>query len=250
MVQPSHPLTIGVLALQGSFAEHVEILRSLSLPPGASVTGVRTPSELERCRALIIPGGESTTMSLVAQRGGMLEPLKRFVEDARHSRGKAVYGTCAGMILLAKEVIGAKEGYKGLQGVDCRIVRNQYGRQVLANPTFRQAESFAHPLEISSLASSSIPYNAIFIRAPVIHSLIPPQDASSPQVEVLVRVPRSVLPSPTKAAIAVGGASELGPDADVVMLRQGDILMTSFHPELTPDTRIHDWWCRTMVFKE
>ncbi|SCV72451.1 BQ2448_3988 [Microbotryum intermedium] len=241
MVQPFHPLTIGVLAFQGSFAEHVEILRSLSLPPGASVIAVRTPSELERCRALVIPGGESTTMSLVAQRSGMLAPLRQFVDDARYGRGKSVYGTCAGMILLAHEVIGSKEGYQGLQGVDCRVVRNQYGRQT---------ESFTHPLEISSLASSSTPYNAIFIRAPVIYSLIPTPDPSSPQVEVLARVPRSVLPSPSKAAIAVGEASELGPDADVAMLRQGDILMTSFHPELTPDTRIHDWWCKTMVLKD
>jgi 5'-phosphate synthase pdxT subunit len=118
--------TVGVLALQGAFQEHIHLLSQLR--PQPPTLAVRTTDDLARCDALIIPGGESTTMSLLAQRTGLLEPLRSFVRD-----GKPVWGTCAGMILLADEVVGgsAKQGgQEGIGGIGIRVVRNQWGRQV------------------------------------------------------------------------------------------------------------------------
>jgi 5'-phosphate synthase pdxT subunit len=118
--------TVGVLALQGAFHEHLHLLGQLR--PQPRTLSVRTTEELARCDALIIPGGESTTMSLLAQRTGLLEPLREFVRN-----GKPVWGTCAGMILLADEVVGGsakKGGQEGIGGIGIRVVRNQWGRQV------------------------------------------------------------------------------------------------------------------------
>lgn len=116
-------------ALQGSFAEHVHIIDQLGIT-GVSAIQVRTKDDLQRCTGLILPGGESTTISLLAQKGGLLEPLRQFVQDAKFDRGRAVWGTCAGMIMLASQVVGAKAGFEGLNGVDYSVVRNQWGRQV------------------------------------------------------------------------------------------------------------------------
>lgn len=113
-----------------------------------------------------------------------------------------------------------------------------------------QTESFSHSLSIPLLSSPSTPFPAIFIRAPVVHTILTPAKPSStsaPPLEVLARVPRSILPTPSHAALATGG-SELGPDADVVMLRQGGVFVSSFHPELTGDWRVHEWWVKEMVF--
>ncbi|ORY55547.1 class I glutamine amidotransferase-like protein [Leucosporidium creatinivorum] len=239
MVQDSACPTVGVLALQGGFSEHLEILDALQLPIKTLL--VRTPEQLALCTALILPGGESTTISLLAQKSGLLQPLRDLVTRARNGEsGVSVWGTCAGMILLGEEVLGKKEGYEGLGGVGIRVVRNQWGRQT---------ESFSHSLSIPVLSSPSTPFPAVFIRAPVVHTLIAPSKPSStsaPTLEVLARVPRSILPTPSHAALATGG-SELGPDADVVMLRQGGVVVSSFHPELTGDWRVHEWWVKEMI---
>ena len=132
-------------ALQGSYSEHLAVLASLPFP--LSLVAVRTPAELAQCDGLIIPGGESTTMSLVAQSGGLISPLRDFVRAARDGNGsspKSVWGTCAGMILLGKDVVGGKDGYEGLDGVDCRVVRNQWGRQVSPFPPRRPHHAVAH----------------------------------------------------------------------------------------------------------
>lgn len=119
--------------MQGDFAEHIEALQAVSskdLP--LRITAVRTPADLAACQGLIIPGGESTTMSLLINSSGLYEPIKQFVNDAKNGRsGKAVWGSCAGAILLAKEIEGpVAAGWLGLEGMDIRIARNGFGRQV------------------------------------------------------------------------------------------------------------------------
>lgn len=119
-------------ALQGSFAEHVGVIKILApsfLPTILTASAVRTPEQLALCQGLIIPGGESSAISLIIQSSRLLEPLREFVQRAKHGQG-AVWGTCAGMILLASDVVGSLEGYEGLNGFDIKVVRNQFGRQV------------------------------------------------------------------------------------------------------------------------
>jgi 5'-phosphate synthase pdxT subunit len=187
----ARPVRIGVLALQGAFAEHVAILRRL----GADATEVRTPTQLEGLDGLILPGGESTTMGLVAQRWGLVEPLRAWV----HS-GKPTWGTCAGMILLADQAIGQKEGGQPLiGGLHVTVNRNYFGRQVDSFETTLTVPRFDPP-----------PSPGIFIRAPAIVEL-------GEDVEVLAE-----LPGPVYVAAA-----------------QGPILATAFHPELTRDLRWH-----------
>lgn len=121
-------VTVGVLAMQGAFREHLHLLSLVELPPACILTtqAVRTPEQLEGCDALIIPGGESTAISLGAQRAGLLEPLRQFVRE-----GKPVWGTCAGMIMLAREASGGKRGGQELLGgIDVRVGRNGFGSQV------------------------------------------------------------------------------------------------------------------------
>jgi len=177
---------VGVLALQGDVREHLHILDSL----GADAVGVKTPGQLAEVDGLILPGGESTTIGKLAVRFGLLEPLRSAIDA-----GFAVYGTCAGMILLAGAVT---EGDQPLVGaLDVVVKRNAFGRQ---------NESFEADLEISSLDR---PFHAVFIRAPWIEKV-------GSEVEVLSTV-----------------------DDHPVMVRQDNILATSFHPELTGDGRIH-----------
>ncbi len=177
---------VGVLALQGDVREHMRILETL----GAEATPVKTPGHLDSVDGLVIPGGESTTIGKMAVRFGLLEPLRSAAEG-----GLPVYGTCAGMILLAGTVT---EGDQPLLGVlDVVVKRNAFGRQ---------NESFEADLDIRGL---NAPFHAVFIRAPWIEKV-------GSEVEILSEV-----------------------DDHPVMVRQGPILATSFHPELTGDGRIH-----------
>lgn len=177
---------VGVLALQGDVREHLGILGGL----GSEAIPVKKPKELDKIDALIIPGGESTTIGKLAVRFGLLEPLRSAIQD-----GLPVYGTCAGMILLAGAVT---EGDQPLIGaLDVVVKRNAFGRQ---------NESFEADLEVDGLDT---PFHAVFIRAPWIEKV-------GSDVEVLSEV-----------------------DDHAVMVRQGNILATSFHPELTEDGRIH-----------
>jgi 5'-phosphate synthase pdxT subunit len=183
---------IGVLALQGDFAEHITILQGL----GADTREVRLPRDLKGLDGLIIPGGESTTIGKLATDYGLVEPLRRFGEK------KPIWGTCAGAILLSKD----SQSDQPLLGLmDITVERNAFGRQ---------AYSFEIPLEVPALAlfdKKNAPFNAVFIRAPVIESV----DAED--VEVLARLDNSA----------------------IVAARQGHLMATSFHPELSEDDRFH-----------
>jgi len=188
-------LKIGVLALQGAFIEHIGMLRRL----GVEAVEVRKPEQLADLDGLIIPGGESTTMGLVAERWGLVEPLRAWVEA-----GKPVWGTCAGMILLAERAVGQKQGGQPLLGgLDVTVNRNYFGRQV---------DSFETDLHVPLWGDA--PFHAIFIRAPAI-------------VEIGVTVePLARVTTPTGETV-------------IAAARQQNLLATAFHPELTPDTRWH-----------
>ena len=186
-------MKIGVLALQGAFAEHKKVLARI----GVESVEVRLPEHLEDLDGLIIPGGESTTIGKVAKRWGLLEPLRDFVES-----GRPVWGTCAGMILVAKEVLDGKPDQPLLRLMDVTVRRNAFGRQV---------DSFEADLDVPALGEE--PFHAIFIRAPLIERV-------HNGVEVVAQLD----------------------DGTVVAARQGNMLVTSFHPELTDDDRFHRYF--------
>ena len=185
-------MNVGVLALQGAFREHEQILRRL----GQQVTQVRLPEHLEQVDRLIIPGGESTTIGKLLVAYKLVEPIR---ERAR--REMPVWGTCAGMILLAGQIIeGRPEGQPALALMDIVAQRNAFGRQL---------DSFEADLQITGIAGE--PFRAVFIRAPLITS--------------------------------VGGDAEAVATLDdgrIVAARQGRLLATAFHPELTDDPRMHE----------
>lgn len=188
-------ITIGVLALQGAFVEHLQMLQRL----GVAAVEVRRATQLDGLDGLIIPGGESTTMGLVAERWGLVEPLRQWV----HS-GRPTWGTCAGMILLAERATGQKQGgQRLLGGLDVTVNRNYFGRQT---------ESFETVLIVPQLGDE--PVRAVFIRAPAITQV-------GSQVECLAEL---MMPDREQVIVAV---------------RQGPILATAFHPELTDDNRWH-----------
>jgi 5'-phosphate synthase pdxT subunit len=189
-------LNIGVLALQGDFIEHIQMLQSL----GVDAIEVRKPEHLTGLDGLVMPGGESTTFGKLAAEFGLMEPLRAFCIT-----GKPVWGTCAGMIFLAKDV-GRKQPVLGL--MDVRVKRNAFGRQL---------ESFEQDLDVPALAGIEDgvagPFHAIFIRAPLLESV-------GPDVTVLAKLA----------------------DGSIVAARQANLLATSFHPELTRDTRFHRYF--------
>jgi 5'-phosphate synthase pdxT subunit len=188
-------MKIGVLALQGAFIEHEHVLARLGVQP----VEVRLPEHLEGLDGLIIPGGESTTMGLLAQKWGLLEPMQAFARS-----GRPIWGTCAGMILLAKEVVDGVPGQPILGLMDITVRRNAFGRQV---------DSFEADLAVPLLGDP--PFHAVFIRAPVIERV-------GAGVEVL-------------AALEDGTA---------VAVQQGNLLATAFHPELTRDERFHHYFLK------
>ncbi|ERF68535.1 hypothetical protein EPUS_04633 [Endocarpon pusillum Z07020] len=269
-------ITVGVLALQGAFREHLHLLQRASeyilknvLDARLDITFVfheiRTAEKLSLCDALIIPGGESTTISLVAARSNLLEPLRDFVKLQR----KPTWGTCAGLILLAESANRTKQGGQELiGGLDVRVNRNHFGRQV---------ESFVADLDLPFLHGISTgtdgagsAFQGIFIRAPVVERILPHvqgeqkgeeqrQDtviaplrqaegvearrALSKDVEVLGLLPDRIKKAGLKASSGEGEA-EAG---DIIAVRQGNVFGTSFHPELTGDIRIHVWWLRQLM---
>ncbi|KAI0860351.1 PdxT/SNO family [Xylaria cubensis] len=220
-------VTVGVLALQGGFAEHLALLRRaadrLSVgrtpPVSVSLTEVRTPEQLATCNALVLPGGESTTLSLVAAQSGLLEPLREFVKVSK----KPVWGTCAGLILLCEQASATKRGGQELiGGLDVKVHRNHFGRQL---------QSFVKDVDLPFLqgeeTEKQAPFPAVFIRAPVVDQMLHQNDS---QIEILARFPSS------------GGDED-----NIVALRQGNVFGTSFHPELTDDVRIHAWWLNQVL---
>ncbi|MEZ4618236.1 MAG: pyridoxal 5'-phosphate synthase glutaminase subunit PdxT [Caldilineaceae bacterium] len=191
----STTITIGVLALQGAFAEHIKMLRQL----GVNAVEVRKAEQLDDLDGLIIPGGESTTMGLIAERWGMVEPLRRWVHE-----GHPTWGTCAGMILLANQATHQKQGGQPLLGgFNITVDRNYFGRQV---------DSFEADLFVPDLGAD--PFRAVFIRAPAIVAV-----GEAAEILVEVTTPKG--------------------DRVIAAARQGPLLATAFHPELTTDLRWH-----------
>lgn len=200
---------IGVLALQGAFIEHVHILERLK---GVRAVQVRLPEDLKHIHGLVIPGGESTAISSLAERWGMTKPLQTWVNS-----GKPTWGTCAGMILLSKSVTGKKkEGQVVLGGLDTTVHRNYFGSQ---------KGSFVGELQLSKVHGDSTSCKGVFIRAPVIV-----QHGS--EVEVLATVK-----NPTTGSVEAASAEN---ESVVVAVKQRNIMATAFHPELTNDTRWHE----------
>ena len=187
-------MKIGVLALQGDFAEHIAMLKRLNV----ETVEVRLPEHLNGLDGLIIPGGESTTIGKLAVAYNLMEPLKLFGQ--RH----AIWGTCAGAIFISKD-IGRDQPL--LELMDIKVQRNAFGRQV---------DSFETDLDIPELKQATgtdVPYHAVFIRAPIIESV-------GSDAKIL-------------ASVA---------DGRIVAAQQGHLLATSFHPELTNDTRFHEYF--------
>lgn len=195
-------VVVGVLALQGDVREHQRALAACEV---GSVL-VRRPEELDRVDALILPGGESTTMSRLLVAFDLIEPLQ-----ARLGEGMPAYGACAGLILLAREIIDGRPGQRQLAALDVVVRRNAFGRQV---------DSFEADVDLVGVPGG--PVRAVFIRAPWV-------EKAGAGVEVLARVPD---------VPAAGGAS-----GRIVAIRQGGVLGTAFHPELTGDPRVHRLFC-------
>jgi 5'-phosphate synthase pdxT subunit len=187
-------MKIGVLALQGDFREHIQAVKMA----GHAGLTVRRPEELVEIDALIIPGGESTTIALLAESFGLIEPIRE-----RITAGMPVYGSCAGMILLADRILDGAQGQATLGGINMTVRRNAFGRQI---------DSFE-----SELAFDNSPLRAVFIRAPWVEEV-------GKEVEVLAEVQGS------------DGARH------PVAVRQGSLFATSFHPELTGDLRVHRYF--------
>jgi len=189
-------MRVGVLALQGAFREHILDLEAL----GASALAVRKPEQLEALDGLVIPGGESTAIAKLMRTYGFYDAIR-----ARHEGGMAVWGTCAGAILMATEIADALPDQEPLRLMDARVRRNAYGRQV---------DSFEADLEVAHLGE---PFPGVFIRAPLIERV-------SDAAEVLARH-----------------------QGQIVAVRDGDLLATTFHPELTGDPRMHRYFLDSVI---
>jgi 5'-phosphate synthase pdxT subunit len=192
-------MKVGVLALQGAFIEHCQIIEKLK----TEAIDVRLPKQLDCLDGLIMPGGESTTILKLMHGFEIYAPLKKMIEE-----GFPVWGICAGMICLANKVSNSQESYLQPLGVmDISVKRNAFGRQV---------DSFETDLEIPVLGEK--PYHAVFIRAPFIENV-------GAKVEVLAKLP----------------------DGVIVAAQQSNLLATSFHPELTEDTRFHEYFLKMVA---
>jgi pyridoxal 5'-phosphate synthase pdxT subunit len=200
-------LVIGVLALQGDVREHLTALAE------CDVVGrpVRRPGEVDDIDALVIPGGESTTMSKLAVAFEVYEPIK-----ARIAAGMPTYGSCAGMIMLADEVLDGRPDQRTFGGIGMTVRRNAFGRQV---------DSFESRIDVAGVDGG--PVHAVFIRAPWVEKV-------SETVTVLGRVPGHTSGGGADGATHAGAAA-----GRIVAVRQGHLLATSFHPELTGDLRVH-----------
>jgi len=184
---------VGVLALQGDFREHLATLGSL----GVDAVSVRRPEELSTVDGLIIPGGESSVMDKLSRIFGMAGPLKLAIAS-----GLPVYGTCAGLIMLADEIRDSIEGQESLGGLDVAVRRNAFGSQV---------DSFETDLVLPAIGGPAM--HAVFIRAPLV-------ERAGDAVNVLAKLP----------------------DGRIVAVEQGNLLGTSFHPEMTNDLRFHEYF--------
>lgn len=186
-------MPIGVLALQGDFREHIIALENC----GADAIEVKTLDQLSLCRGLVIPGGESTVIEKLASNYGLFAPIKQRIKD-----GFPVFGTCAGLILLADEILDGIPGQHGFGGMDVSVRRNAFGNQL---------DSFESDLAFSGISGE--PLHAAFIRAPIVERV-------GKSVQILSKLE----------------------DGRIVAVRQGNLLGTAFHPEVTGELRVHDFF--------
>lgn len=204
---------VGVLALQGAFIEHVRALHDL----GVEATEVRLPEDLEGLDGLIIPGGESTAIGKLMTNWGLIEPVKEMAAE-----GKAIWGTCAGMILLAKDIGGLNQPLLGL--MDIKVRRNAFGSQLDSFEADLDVPAFEKELS-GPAETEEKPFHAVFIRAPLIEKI-------GPQTEEIARI--------SGEEKAQTDFTQDGPGQNVIVAaRQNNLLATAFHPELTPDRRFH-----------
>jgi 5'-phosphate synthase pdxT subunit len=199
-------VTVGVLALQGDVREHLRALAEV----GAQARAVRRVDELDALDGLVVPGGESTTIGKLTVEFGLLEPVQKLIAD-----GLPVYGSCAGMIMLATEVLDGRPDQRGFGGIDMTVRRNAFGRQV---------DSFEAPVDLAGLDGG--PFHAVFIRAPWVERV-------GEAVEVLGRIARGAGQRDAAGGPAAGR---------IVAVRQRNLLATAFHPELTGDRRVHRYF--------
>lgn len=189
--------TVGVLALQGDVREHAKMLSECSV----GVKIVKTADDLKDLAGLVIPGGESTTISMLIKRANLMDPLRDFIK-----LGKAVYGSCAGMILLADRILDGRSDQESIGGLDITVRRNAFGRQV---------DSFEKTIDLKEI--DILNFNAVFIRAPWV-------EKAASSVEVLASLDYQ------------------DQEPRIVMVKQSKLLATSFHPELTGDNRVHKYF--------
>ncbi|GLJ37093.1 hypothetical protein SUGI_0751790 [Cryptomeria japonica] len=218
-------MSVGVLALQGSFHEHLAALGKL----GVKGFLVRKPEQLEGISGLIIPGGESTTIARLAEYHNFIRALREF-----SNKGQPIWGTCAGLIFLANKAVGQKEGGQELiGGLDCTVHRNFFGSQL---------NSFETELPVPELVAKEggpKTFRAIFIRAPAIIE-------AGPSVEILAEYS---LPSKESKEMCSDSANEEKSQGEkvIIAVKQGHLLATAFHPELTSDTRWHSYFLKMCV---
>ncbi|MFS7907383.1 putative pyridoxal 5'-phosphate synthase (glutamine hydrolyzing) [Helianthus anomalus] len=216
-------MAVGVLALQGSFNEHLAALRRI----GVKGVEIRKAEQLENVSSLIIPGGESTTMAKLAELHNLFPALREFVK-----MGKPVWGTCAGLIFLADKATGQKTGGQELVGgLDCTVHRNFFGSQI---------QSFEAELPVPELAATEggpPSFRAVFIRAPAILEV-------GPGVEVLASVSVPSNKNVDFNPALQEGSAESDTSKVIVAVKQGNILATAFHPELTIDSRWHSYFMK------
>jgi 5'-phosphate synthase pdxT subunit len=213
-------ITIGVLALQGDVREHRAALEHA----GARTVGVRRPEELAAVDGLVLPGGESTTIDKLLRIFELDEPLR-----ARIAEGLPVYGSCAGMILLADRILGGTADQRTIGGLDVTVRRNAFGRQVDSFETDLAFAGIASGPDAAGSADGAVraaPVHAVFIRAPWVEEV-------GPGVEVLARIPQDEAPGIPAAAAG-----------RIVAVQQGSLLATSFHPEISGDARVHELFVR------
>ncbi|XP_077227568.1 putative pyridoxal 5'-phosphate synthase subunit PDX2 [Tasmannia lanceolata] len=217
-------MSIGVLALQGSFNEHLAALRRI----GVKGVEIRKPEQLQNVTGLIIPGGESTTMAKLAEYHNLFPALRDFVKT-----GKPVWGTCAGLIFLANKAVGQKSGGQDLVGgLDCTVHRNFFGSQL---------QSFETELSVPEIIAKEggpATFRGVFIRAPAILE-------AGPDVEVLADYP--VMLEKSSSSKSVDESQKEKPKSEekvIVAVKQGNLLGTAFHPELTADTRWHSFFLK------
>lgn len=282
-------ITIGVLALQGAFLEHLVLLQQAAvyLQTGDKTENsanefrfieIRTEAQLAQCDALVIPGGESTTISLVAAQSGLFEHLRNFVKYGLPTQGvfgykligvrverKPTWGTCAGLILLAEEANRLKRNGQGLVGgLDVRVGRNHFGRQL---------ESFQADLDLpflNDLNMGTKPFPGVFIRSPIVEEVlcnagkvrndeqkvdgtvvaspIPPRKGAwaepNGNVEIIGQLTSRSRGTKEQMGVEVAAKEDAG---DIIAVRQGNVIGMSFHPELTTDIRIHVWWLKQVA---